>query len=266
MKLQCRDGKHSVSHTGIFCLTHTLLHVVQNNANIHRWSCPGSVSAMKSALRSCMFLCVATTLCLESGCGTQPLKDRINSAPRREDKRTPAERELQERKLDQIVQGLQRAADPQGRNAGRPGMGYYILFLAAGAAVIGGLVYWNLWRLKQLEWRLIDPMALAQELFLIHQLTEPEKRVMRDVSEKNALPTPLQLFVEPKFLLDALDNDSLALYRNTIRRLLSKLFDIIIEGGETSTVVSGLNLPGINSETLAVSGENSGASRSLPSP
>jgi hypothetical protein len=213
-----------------------------------------------------MFLCVATTLCLESGCGTQPLKDRINSAPRREDKRTPAERELQERKLDQIVQGIQRAADPQGRNAGRPGMGCYILFLIVGAVVIGGLVYWNLWRLKQLEWKQIDPMALAQELFLVHQLTEPEKRVMRDVSEKNALPTPLQLFVEPKFLLEALENDSLALYRNTIRRLLSRLFDIIIEGGEPPAVLSGVSLSGINSETLMASGENSGVSRVLPSP
>ena len=228
-----------------------------------RW-CFGlcSVPAMKSALRSFMFLCAATALCLENGCSHQPLKDRISNAPRREDRRTLVERESQERQMSQIVKGLQRAGDPDARGVGRPGMMYYILFLIIGAAVIAGLVYWNLWRLKRMEWALTDPIALLQELYFVHQISEPEKRLMREVSERNALANPLQLFVEPKFFLEALEKDSFVSYRSALRRLLSKLFDIIIEAGDEASAVlppagmASAVMSGVNSETKVFSGGN----------
>ena len=88
-------------------------------------------------------------------------------------------------------------------------------------------------------------MALVKELSVVHKLTEQEKKLMQEVSNRNALPSPLQLFVEPKFLLEAREDDSFIAAQPAVRRLLSKLFDIGAEGDENSIM-----LPGMNSETL----------------
>jgi len=71
-----------------------------------------------------------------------------------------------------------------------------------------------------------DPVFLVKELNFAHQLSEQEKRLMREISEKNLLSTPLKLFVEPQFLLDAWENEAFAASQPAVQQLLSKLFDI----------------------------------------
>jgi len=63
-------------------------------------------------------------------------------------------------------------------------------------------------------------------LNVAHQLSEPEKRLMQELSEKHSLATSLNLFIEPKYLLDALDNETFASSRPEVQQLLYKLFDV----------------------------------------
>jgi len=101
------------------------------------------------------------------------------------------------------------------------------IFLGVAAMMISGFLGWQLWRRKRMERMLNDPMFLVHELNSAHQLSEPEKRLMKELSEKNSLPTPLKVFVEPKFLLDAWDNDTFTASQPILQQLLSKLFDIV---------------------------------------
>jgi hypothetical protein len=84
-------------------------------------------------------------------------------------------------------------------------------------------------------------MALVKELVFVHQLSDQEKRFMQELSERYALTSPLNLFVEPRFLLEALESDSYVSARTSVRRLLAKLFDIADEEAG--------NLSGINQTT-----------------
>jgi hypothetical protein len=142
-----------------------------------------------------------------------------------------------------ILTGLSNAGDPEKREAGRYGVMYYVFLIGIITALIASLVYWQLLRKKRSEWELNHPMALFKELSFVHQLSEQEKLLMQKLSQRKALPSPLQLFVEPRFLLEAWEDDSFVSSQPLVRRLLSKLFDITTEGGELSAVA------GMNSET-----------------
>jgi hypothetical protein len=102
----------------------------------------------------------------------------------------------------------------------------YAIFLSVVAVLIAGYVGWQMWRQKRTIWELNDPIFLVNELNSAHKLSEQEKRLMRELSEKNSLSTPLKLFVEPKFLLDAWENETFPQSQLTVQQLLSKLFDI----------------------------------------
>lgn len=102
----------------------------------------------------------------------------------------------------------------------------YGLFVGVVAVSVVAFICWQMWRHRRMEWELNDPVFLVQELNSAHQLSEQEKRLMRELSEKHLLPSSLKLFVEPKFLLDAWDSDTFLSSRSEIQQLLSKLFDI----------------------------------------
>jgi len=135
-----------------------------------------------------------------------------------------------------VIQGLRQTGDPDAKNFGQTARKYG-LFLAGIAAVVAGLVGWRRWQQRKAEWELNDPMALVLELSVAHQLSEREKRLMLDISVQRALSSPLELFVEPKFLLEALDNGAVGMSRSMVRQLLSKLFDITVEGNQASGVL-----------------------------
>jgi hypothetical protein len=200
---------------------------------------------MKFTLRFLVFPCVVA-LCLTTGCrdssSQAPEKTRLNvfdlkrsTGPKQDVQRQETERERR------ILQGLQRAGDPEAKKIGFfQALWHSTLLLAVTAVVIAGLVYWHTWRKKRAEWEVNDPMALVKELVFVHQLSEPEKRLMQELTKKNALSSPLNLFVEPKYLLAAWDDDSLDSSRSSIHSLLLRLFDTATEIGE-ATVVLGSN-------------------------
>jgi len=103
---------------------------------------------------------------------------------------------------------------------------YFVLFLVVAALIIAGFIGWQVWRQKRMEKELSDPIFLVYELNVAHQLSEPEKRLMQELSEKHSLATSLNLFIEPKYLLDALDNETFASSRPEVQQLLYKLFDV----------------------------------------
>jgi hypothetical protein len=124
-----------------------------------------------------------------------------------------------------ISESFRKDFDPEARQSGRV-LKDYAIFLGISAAIIACFIGWQVWRQKRLAREVSDPMFLVYELNSLHQLSEQEKRLMQELSEKNLLPTPLKLFVEPKYLLDAWQSETYASSQPTIRQLLSKLFDI----------------------------------------
>ena len=186
-----------------------------------------------SAFRIFVFVCVVA-LCLSIGCREEKKEGNINIFERKSTN-TDRRREVQRSDDDQlrrVTEALQRTTDPEKRKESITLMPYVIL-LSAAAVIVAGLVYWKVLRQKWAAWELNDPMALVQELNYVHQLSEQEKRFMQDLSGKNMLSSPLKLFVEPKFLLEAWEDDSLdSNVRPSVRCLLSKLFEITPEGSE----------------------------------
>jgi len=194
---------------------------------------------MKFPLRLLVFTCVAA-LCLTNGCqdnSSQAPEDvKINlfnpkrsNVPKQDVPRPENERERL------FFQGLREASDVEAKRTGiLQALWHSTLFLAVIAAAMTGLYYWHTWRKKRAEWEVNDPMALVKELNFVHQLSEPEKRVMQELAKKNALTSPLKLFVEPKYLLSAWDDDSWNSSRSSVRLLLSRLFDIAAETGEAT--------------------------------
>ena len=190
--------------------------------------------AMKSAVRFSLFVCIASALCLVVGCQERPTQSRgggVNlfdpnrgtSTPRREVQRPTDPRS------QQVIQALREHNDPDRREFDGRSFRLYGIFLGCVAVLVAGLLYWQLLKRKRSEWELSDPMALVKELNLAHQLSDQEKRLMQELSDRNALPSPLKLFVEPKFLLEALESDSFVSARDSVLQLLSKLFDITVE-------------------------------------
>jgi hypothetical protein len=199
---------------------------------------------MKYALRLFITVFVTASLCLAvAEIAFAQEKENWNMFNRKRTTNAPPpkiQRQVENRNIPVVI-GLQNAADPEKREAGRYGKVYYVLFFGAFTVLVVGLVYWQQLRRKQMEWALNNPMALVKELSFVHKLTEQEKRLLQEVSNRNALSSPLQLFVEPKFLLDAWEDDSFVSAQPVVRRLLSKLFDIATEGDENSAMLTGMN-------------------------
>ena len=202
------------------------------------------------AIRFCVFVFVGTLLCspaavLESVQAQEPRGYNLFDTRRNEGKDTPRiQRPPVDAEVARRFQEIRNATDPEQRGSRQSAL-YYALFLLGVAAVAAGLFGWKAWQKRREAWAVNDPMALVKELNHVHQLNEQEKRVMRELSEQNVMPTSLSLFVEPKFLLEALENEAFAPSRSTVRRLLSKLFDIAAEGGEASSILSSSNLSSV---------------------
>ena len=204
---------------------------------------------MKFSLRFLVFICVVA-LCLTNGCrdNNSQAPDRVSlnllnpkrsNIPKKDVSRPGNERERR------IMQGIQSAGDPDAKKVGiAQALWHSTLFLAVVAIAIASVYYWQAWRKKRAEWEVNDPMALVKELNFVHQLAEPEKRLMQEIARKNAMSSPLKLFVEPKYFLAAWDDNSLRSSRSSVRLLLSKLFGITTEIGETTTAL------GSNSGTI----------------
>ena len=202
----------------------------------------------------------AVALCLVTGCSDNSSQSKKKGFNLLNPDKSKSNTERIPRKVDsdyarQITQALQQAGDPDKKDPGGALM-HYGMFLGVLAVVVAGIVFWQIWRRKRAEWEVNDPMALVRELYLIHQLSDKEKRLMQEIATKNSLPSPLKLFVEPKFLLDAWETDPSSSSRLTMRMLLSQLFDIALEGRESSAVSSA-----VNAETTQLS---SLGSRSYP--
>ena len=195
-----------------------------------------------SAFRLLLFMCIVI-LCLPCGCREKSPKSgegiNIFDMPRtsKRDNQRSAENDASARR---ITEAVRQAADHEKKGTSKAIVVFGII-VAAVAAVAGGLVYWKIWHQKQIEWELNDPMALVKELNFVHQLSEQEKKLMQELAERNALPSPLKLFVEPKLLLEAWEDITFDPERPLVQHLLSKLFEITPEGIEqenkTSTAI-----------------------------
>ena len=180
-----------------------------------------------SAFRFFVFVCFGTAFCLL----TIPLES-VRAQSRNifdtttHNPRIPREvpATAGDDRIERMGRSLQRAFTDETQQS-RAFISYGI-FLGITAVLIAGFLGWRVWRQKKKARELSDPMFLVYELNSAHQLSEPEKRVMQELSEKNSLPTSLKLFVEPKYLLDALENETFASSRLEVQQLLSKLFDI----------------------------------------
>ena len=162
---------------------------------------------------------------------TSPNKNFLKGNPR------APKQEIQRNASDdarRAFRSISQALDQSTKQSGKAFL-YYCAGFTVLAIIIAALVYWQILKRKQLERELNDPKCLVRELNLAHQLSEPEKRFMQELSAQHALPTPLTLFVEPKFLMDAWENDAYTSSRPTVRRLLSKLFEISVGAGESSS-------------------------------
>ena len=215
-----------------------MLQGTAQNAIMQQKFCSFLLAAMTFDLRFLVFVCVAV-LCLPSGCREDSSQAKKEGGYNLFDKKTKDPNKMIKRpgfsvaEPIPIIQGLQQAGDVEKRSAGRAFVTYCI-FLAGTAVVTSGVVFWQIRRKKYAEWELNNPMALVKELYFIHQLSEPEKKLMQEISDKNSLSTPLQLFIEPKFLLKIWESGSFSASRPLVRRLLSNLFDIVAEGDEAT--------------------------------
>jgi hypothetical protein len=203
-----------------------------------------------NSLRFFMFVCVFAS-CLTVGCRERPSqsgKESVNIFNRKVGKPT----ERSSRPVNPVVlEGFRQTGDPAARDYSTAAVKYG-LFVVGLAVVVGGIVGWQVWRRKKAEWELNDPMALVQELNAVHQLSEREKRFMQDLSTQHALSSPLNLFVEPKFLLQTLEDSWATTSQPTVRQLLSKLFDITVEGNQGSTVIEGSGIEGSGIERSGI--------------
>ena len=188
-----------------------------------------------SAFRFFLFACVAA-LCLTLGCrddSSQAQNERINIFSRRNSsspkKDTPRATDDSARR---ITEALRSATDHEKKGTFKATVVFGCILAGVGG-VVGGLLYWQFRMRKRVEWELNDPMALVKELTFVHQLSEQEKNLMQNLADRNALSSPLNLFVEPKFLLEAWEDIAPDLERPLVRRLLSKLFEITVEDADS---------------------------------
>ncbi|MDR2345976.1 MAG: hypothetical protein LBE18_07910 [Planctomycetaceae bacterium] len=70
-----------------------------------------------------------------------------------------------------------------------------------------------------------SPTALFIELCAAHQLTRMERSLIERVAEAADINDPLPIFIEPKYLQNAIDNPIFRSLRQSIEYLLAKLFE-----------------------------------------
>ncbi|MCL2005906.1 MAG: hypothetical protein FWG73_07040 [Planctomycetaceae bacterium] len=199
---------------------------------------------MKYALRFVVFAGIATALCLVAGCGESDQEKGSGggynvlrgNAPR-------LERDgYGYRVTQEISEGFKPSVE-------KTTNGFVSFGIVAVFAVIpfAAFFIWQAWKRQQDEKERNDPNGLLRELIRVHKLSDQEKHLIKRLSDRSALSSPLELFVEPKFLLDALKNDSWASAHPSVRRLLSKLFDIHTAdqsaAGEETVLISKSSLP-----------------------
>ena len=179
------------------------------------------------------FLYLATVLCLtttlsESVQAQEGGNRRINvfdSTNRNTIRREVPVQRPENEEMDKISRSLQKAFVTETGQKGRLLL-YYGIFLGIVAVLVAGFVGWQMWKKRRKVKELTDPMFLVSELNSAHQLSNQERRLMQEVSEQHSLSSPLKLFVEPEYLLDAWSSETFATARPTIQQLLTKLFDI----------------------------------------
>ena len=188
-----------------------------------------TVLAMKIfALRFFMLVCIGVILCLPTITGEfaqAQEKERFNLFDNNPNPRIPRERATDADYAKQIQEAFRSEMNFDAQQQ-KQTLLYFAIFLAMVAITVAGMLYYKMLRQKRVAWELNDPVFLGSELSAAHQLSEQEKRLMREVSKTNSLPSPLKLFVEPKFLLDAWENETFSSSQPEVQRLLSKLFDI----------------------------------------
>jgi hypothetical protein len=69
------------------------------------------------------------------------------------------------------------------------------------------------------------PMALFVELCVAHQLTRMERNLLELVAETTDISDPLPIFMDPKYLIAASDNNKFKDVKQIIEYLLIKLFE-----------------------------------------
>jgi len=185
------------------------------------------VTMNSSAFRFFLFVCFAVAFCMP----TFPLESALAQSRNIFDTTTQNPRiprdvpaTAGDDRMERISRSLQRGFTDDTQQTQT--LISYGIFLGITAVLIIGFLGWQVWRQKRKARELSDPMFLVYELNSAHQLSDPEKRLMQELSEKHSLPTPLKLFVEPKYLLDALDNETFASSQPEVQQLLYKLFDV----------------------------------------
>jgi hypothetical protein len=175
---------------------------------------------------------------------------RVNIFDMKKDKDAPPKqkrRGVDSERVRKMTQSFQKELNPDQESIARTFIFYGVLFVSL-AIIISGIIYWKM-RWQKLKARETDdPMVLVQELIDAHRLSTDEKKVMQTVTAEESLPTSLPLFVEPKFLLTAIDKSTFRESRPVLRSLLTKLFDIEIESDGNTTIMA----PGESSIMTAI--------------
>lgn len=102
---------------------------------------------------------------------------------------------------------------------------FFIVFFMLLFAAVVGLVYYDT-NYRQNRSNLENPWLVFQELCKAHQLTRTERKFLKQLAQILQLDDPLPLFIEPKYLVGALENKNCAADRSSIEYFLRKLFDI----------------------------------------
>jgi len=120
-----------------------------------------------------------------------------------------------------LTQGLRREF-----SSGSQGVWFVFVFLILLFALVGGLIYFDIFIRRRHKAGFDNPRYLFTELVRAHGLTRVERQFLMDFAGKLDLEDSLPLFIEPKYFLAALDDDRFRASHGMIEYLLKKLFDI----------------------------------------
>ena len=203
---------------------------------------------MKQTLRTLLFVFFSAALCLANGCAERKQTwkpwqhDRTGSGGLSREARiqrslhdgfdTPPEVYREQTKSIFIVFGL----------------------LAAGIVLF---LMWYIWQQKIAEAAKNNPNTLFNELCTIHQLSGKEQHILKTIAANNSLACPLQLFVEPRYLLETLHHRNFASSRASVKKLLATLFGIT---PDSAGLDSGISDSGVSDSKIHASDDMMGAS------
>ncbi|MDR3232751.1 MAG: hypothetical protein LBT46_03650 [Planctomycetaceae bacterium] len=155
---------------------------------------------------------------------TKPGSDQ-NKKPKKTKKTKSMEGDTES--VRQMQQSFRAAFDDDDPSAYKSNaLTYYGIFFTVLGCFIAGIFYWKFLLQKRAVQSLNNPVFLIKELNAAHQLTRDEISLMQKVSDFKTLPDALTLFVEPEYLLNALEDNAFAPSRHLISPLLHKLFGI----------------------------------------